>query len=182
MTRTTWRRLLLLVVILTVQCSMFNVFGQIKIGGNVYGGGNKGNVDGSTKVTVLAGDIGAVEDNAERPLKAPQGKVFGGARMANVGGNTFVHIDGENFSKDHSTKPDYIIINQVFGGNDIAGRIGTAAAVSETMPTELTAVKRTAADASNVKKNDVDDTFNSYVRVSTKMLMQGGDTVKYTQS
>ena len=183
MTRTTWRRLLLLVVILTVQCSIFNVFGQIKIGGNVYGGGNKGNVDGSTKVTVLSGDIGAVEDDAERPLKAPQGKVFGGARMANVGGNTFVHIDGENFSKDHSTaKPDYIIINQVFGGNDIAGRIGTAAAVSETMPTELTAVKRTAADASNVKKNDVDDTFNSYVRVSTKMLIQGGDTVKYTQS
>ena len=40
--------------------------GQIVIGGNVYGGGNKGQVDGSTKVTVKRGDIN---------------KVFGGARM-----------------------------------------------------------------------------------------------------
>ena len=42
---------------------------QIKIGGNVYGGGNIGNTDGSTNVTVRAGDIG---------------RVFGGARQANV--------------------------------------------------------------------------------------------------
>ena len=48
--------------------------GQIKIGGNVYGGGNQGEVKGSTKVTVLAGDIGAVVDpTAERPLADPQG-------------------------------------------------------------------------------------------------------------
>ena len=40
---------------------------QIKIGGNVYGGGNHAEVRGSTKVTVKAGDIGAVmEPNAEQ--------------------------------------------------------------------------------------------------------------------
>ena len=72
MTRTTWMRLLLLAVILNVQCSMFNVFAQIKIGGNVYGGGNKGNVDGSTRVTVLAGDIGAVDKDATRPYGKQQ--------------------------------------------------------------------------------------------------------------
>ena len=61
--------------------TMMTVKGQVVIGGNVYGGGNKGNVDGSTKVTVKRGDIN---------------KVFGGARMANVGGNAYVNIDGVN--------------------------------------------------------------------------------------
>ena len=132
---------------------------QIRIGGNVYGGGNKGNVDGSTKVTVKAGDIGAVVDKTgtvDRPLKDPKGKVFGGARMANVGGSSFVHIDGENAT-------DYILINQVFGGNDIAGQVGTAAAVGEEIPTELTEV------GTDEKKNKVDNTFNSYVRISSKV-------------
>ena len=131
---------------------------QIKIGGNVYGGGNHAEVKGSTKVTVKAGDIGAVLDTeATRPLEDPKGKVFGGARMANVGGNTFVHIDGENAT-------DYIVINQVYGGNDIAGEIGTAK-----VPTELTAVLKGAeTKETNPEKNAVDDTFNSYVRVSTK--------------
>ena len=135
---------------------------QIKIGGNVYGGGNHAEVRGSTKVTVKAGDIGAVMDpNASRPVGDPLGRVFGGARMANVKGSAFVHIDGENAT-------DYILINQVFGGNDIAGKIGTAKSVGEDMPAELTAVKRVAADAKDSTKNVVDDTFNSYVRISTK--------------
>ena len=142
---------------------------QIKIGGNVYGGGNQGQVKGSTKVTVLAGDIGAVLDpEATRPLENKKGKVFGGARMADVGGNTFVHIDGKNFTADNATTPDYIVVNQVFGGNDIAGQIGTAAAVGEDVPSELTAIKRTTADETDPKKNAVDNTFNCYVRVSTK--------------
>jgi len=132
-----------------------------KIGGNVYGGGNQGNVAGSTKVTVRAGDIGAPETGASRPLASPQGKLYGGARMANVGGNTYVHIDGE-----HAT--DYIVINQVFGGNDIAGQIGTAEAVGEEMPAELTEVKRVPADDDDPKKNAIDNTYNSYVRISTK--------------
>ena len=55
--------------------------GQIKIGGNVYGGGNAGDMTGNTSVTVFAGDV---KD------------VYGGARMADVGGRTFVNIDGEH--------------------------------------------------------------------------------------
>ena len=83
--------------------------GQIRIGGNVYGGGNHAEVQGSTKVTVKAGDIGAVMDpDAIRPLDDPQGKVFGGARMANVGGNTFVHIDGKS-ALDGET-PEYCVV------------------------------------------------------------------------
>ena len=142
------------------------LLGQIKIGGNVYGGGNHAEVQGSTRVTVLKGDIGAVMDpNATRPLEDPQGRVFGGARMANVGGSSFVNIDGE-----HAT--GYILINQVFGGNDIAGTIGTAGAVGDTIPTELTEVKRVAADLTNEKLNTVDKSFNSYVRISTKALTE----------
>ena len=115
-------------------------FAQIRIGGNVYGGGNHAEVRGCTRVTVKAGDIGAVIEDVERPLADPAGRVFGGARMANVGGNSFVHIDGE-----HAT--DYILINQVFGGNDIAGTIGT----TDTIPAALTAVKRVPADATDSK-------------------------------
>ena len=151
-------------ILMMILLSTIVAQGQIRIGGNVYGGGNHAEVKGSTKVTVLAGDIGAVLDpEAKRPLKDPQGKVFGGARMANVGGSSFVNIDGENAT-------GYILINQVFGGNDIAGTIGTAGAVGETIPTELTAVKRTDEDATDYKKNSVDNTFNSYVRISTKAL------------
>ena len=149
--------------------------GQIKIGGNVYGGGNHAEVRGSTKVTVLKGDIGAVMDpNAVRPLADPSGRVFGGARMANVRGSSFVNIDGENAT-------GYILINQVFGGNDIAGQVGTAAAVGEDIPTELTAVKRVPAVDTDYKKNAVDNTFNSYVRISTKTKNPTDPASYYTQ-
>ena len=66
----------LILVLLSVS-----VQGQIKIGGNVYGGGNAGDLGGKTSVEIYSGDL--------------NGKVFGGAKMANVGGSTFVKIDGE---------------------------------------------------------------------------------------
>ena len=87
---------------------------QITIAGNVYGGGNAGDLGGRTEVLVYGGDIH---------------QVYGGARQANVGGSAFVHIDGEHAS-------NYIVIDKLFGGNDIAGNIGT----SDEVPSELTAV------------------------------------------
>ena len=152
-------------ILIFVLLSTMVAQGQIRIGGNVYGGGNQGEVKGTTSVTVKAGDIGAVLDTeAERPLKDPKGKVFGGARMANVGGYSYVHIDGA-----HAT--DYILANQVYGGNDIAGQVGTAQALGIPMPADsLTAIKRSghSEDNDNPRRNSVDDTFNSYVRVSCK--------------
>ena len=135
--------------------------GQIKVGGNVYGGGNKALVEGNTRVTVKAGDIGHTDrpDN-ERPLANPKGRVFGGARMADVGGNAFVHIDGENAT-------DYIVVNYVYGGNDVAGTVGTKPA-NKTLPTELTEIKKTEEDNTNPKKNAIDSSWDSYVRISTK--------------
>ena len=132
--------------------------GQIKIGGNVYGGGNEGYVQGNTTVTVLKGDIGARADNSAAAADLPTGKVFGGARMANVGGNTFVHIDGVHASGD-------MVINQVYGGNDIAGVVGVNPDAAKRLPAEL-------ADAA---ANEVDNSWNSFVRVSQ------ASKVKYTQ-
>ena len=105
---------------------------QIKIGGNVYGGGNAGNTSGSTSVTVRAGDIG---------------RVFGGARQADVGGSAFVNIDGNHASS-------YIIIDNVYGGNDIAGTIGT----SESLPDALTKAEENGVTA---------EEWNAFVRISS---------------
>ena len=111
--------------------------GQIKIGGNVYGGGNAGDMTGNTSVTVLAGDLN---------------KVYGGARMANVGGNAFVNIDGEHAS-------NYIIINKVFGGNDIAGTIGR---------TETPSLKFLPGVLTLASENGIDNTWDACLRISTK--------------
>jgi len=107
---------------------------QIVIGGNVYGGGNEGKTGGSSTVIVRAGDID---------------KVFGGARMADVEGSAFVQIDGANAS-------DYIVINYVYGGNDISGSIGTSTSLPPTLP---------AADATT---DGVDATWNAFIHISTK--------------
>ena len=117
---------------------------QITIGGNVYGGGNAGETKGSTKVTVHAGDINAV---------------YGGARKADVEGNAFVNIDGEHAS-------DYILINKVYGGNDISGTIN---ATNATVPDELTEVIRDNMTAEDKKgKNAIDKDWDAFVRISTK--------------
>jgi len=150
-------------ILLIVLLSTVVAQGQIKIGGNVYGGGNHAEVKGSTKVTVRAGDIGAVIDpEHDNSATNPRGRVFGGARMANVGGNTYVHIDGK--SEVATGTPNYIVINHVYGGNDIAGEIGTAAKVGESLPTELVG-----------NPDGVDDTYNSYVHLSSSV------DVHYTQ-
>ena len=124
---------------------------QINIAGNVYGGGNAGDVDGKAEVLVYGGDIH---------------QVYGGARQANVGGSTFVHIDGE-----HATK--YVVIDKLFGGNDIAGTIGTSTAV----PSELTAVGTATG------QNNIDNTWNTFVRTSTKTVTTGeGDNAVTTEA
>ena len=128
------KRLLLLAVIFNLQCSMFSVSAQT-IGGHVYGGGNQGNVKGKTTVHVVGGDID---------------RVFGGARMGNVGGRTYVHIDGASEESDSS-----ILINQLYGGNDIAGTIGKSA---DALPADLKAAL----------ENGITVDWNTLVRISSK--------------
>ena len=112
---------------------------QIVIKGHVYGGGNAGDTGGNTNVTVHAGDLN---------------RVFGGARMADVSGRAFMNIDGEHAS-------GYIVINRLYGGNDIAGTIGTSTA-------DLPDVIQTHA-----ANNDVDKTWNALMLISTKTKADG---------
>ena len=123
-----WKRLLLMVALFSVQCSMFNVYAQIVIGGNVYGG----------------------------------------ARQANVGGSTFVNVGADHHD---------VLINAVYGGNDISGTIGT----SEDVPTELDEAALngiTDADGDNARKNYKG--YNTFVRISpeaTKTTGEGDNAV-----
>ena len=102
-----------------------------------------GNVGGSSSVKVLSGNIGTDH------LDNPGGSVFGGARMANVGGSASVFIDGEN-----KGATDYVLINRVYGGNDIAGHIGS----SESFPEGI--------DADGATKEGVDNSWNTFVRIT----------------
>ncbi len=93
-------------------CPM-QVLGQIVIGGNVYGGGNRGDLKGTATVVVQSGTI--------------EGDVFGGARMADVTPTTFEEqtINGVTLPEDYAT---HVLIwggnvNNVYGGNDITGNI-----------------------------------------------------------
>ena len=130
------KRLLLMVAMFNVQCSMFNVYAQIVIAGHVYGGGNAGNTGGNTTVTVRAGDLN---------------RVFGGARMANVGGRAFMNIDGAHAS-------NYIVINRLYGGNDIAGTIGT---LNDDLPDVI---------EDHAANNKVDKSWNALVFISSKII------------
>ncbi len=132
------KRLLLLAAMVTGHWSLVN--GQILIGGSVYGGGNAGDVSGNTAVTVNAGDLN---------------EVFGGARQANVGGHAFVNINGEKAS-------DYILINRVYGGNDISGQIGTNSELTKTVPEEI----------EKEEDNGVDNTWNAFVRISSSNTVE----------
>ena len=137
-----------MLLILAASASLY-ARAQLVIGGNVYGGGDMGDVGGSTTVHVLSGDM--------------EGSVFGGARMANIKGNAFVNIDGENEGQD-----GYILIDRVYGGNDIAGKIGTGI------------VPATLHDA---ETDSIDNTWNAFVHISNAKTDQDttlsdGTTVK----
>lgn len=145
----------MLLLMLMIMATMVHAqYASITIGGNVYGGGNAGDTGGSTSVTVRAGEIGSV---------------FGGARMANVGGNAFVNIDGEHASDD-------ILITSVYGGNDIAGTIGTSTVPvkPENSPDSpgLTEV------GTEEGKNNIDDSWNAFVRTSRSSKIVNGKTVE----
>ena len=57
------------------------------------------------------------------------GKVYGGARQANVGKSTSVNIGADHHD---------VIINAVYGGNDISGKIGEAIAETDAIPSCIT--------------------------------------------
>ena len=108
------------------------------IRGNVYGGGNLGNLSSDTKVELRGGIV--------------EGNVYGGARIANVGGHAYVHINGAEAT-------DTLVVKGVYGGNDIAGTVGTGA----NTPFEVAA------------ESGVDATWNAFIQATA----QNEDTKKY---
>ena len=143
-------------ILIIVLLSTVVAQGQIKIGGNVYGGGNKGVVDGNTTVTVYEGEVV---------------NMFGGARMANVGGRTFVNIDGEHASGD-------IIISSVYGGNDVAGTIGQSGEETA-VPAELKNVLGEGETKETYpKKNAIDNSWKTFVATSRSSKVVDSKTVE----
>ena len=122
---------------------------KITIAGNVYGGGNAGDTDGSTKVTIYAGELN---------------EVYGGARKADIKGHTFVHIDGEHASED-------ILITSVYGGNDIGGKIGDQNKTNA-VPDELTQISTKSGT------NAIDNTWNAFIRTSRSSKVVDGKEVE----
>ena len=85
------------------------------------------------------------------------GGVFGGARKADVGGSTCVHIGGEGTACD-------IIINAVYGGNDISGHIGASDMVPADMNHAAECGLTTAEEGEDKGKNKKG--YNAFVRTS----------------
>lgn len=115
---TTLRHVVMAVVYTLMTLLTVPATAQVVIGGDVYGGGNEGDVAKSAAVELKGGNI--------------YGNVYGGARRADVGGYTFVNINGEGAS-------DSIIVKGVYGGNDISGTIGSAQETGEELPTVINA-------------------------------------------
>ena len=112
-----------------------------QIAQNVYGGGNEANLIGHTKVHLLGGDIRA------------RG-VFGGARMADIYGYSYVFIDGQNLR-------DSLVVNSIYGGNDVSGDIETSVTWEWTKPTCAN-----MALPFNALNNTIDGTWNAFVRTT----------------
>ena len=140
---TNGKHLLLLLLLLLTGVK---VSAQIQIRGSVYGGGKEGNVGGNTTITLRAGDLN---------------KVFGGAQMADIDGRSFVHIDGAHAS-------DYMLINYVYGGNDMSGIIGKKTGKSGQVATKPTELEKAT-------ENGIDNSWDAYVRISnsTKKIYIG---------
>ena len=125
---------------------------QLVIGGNVYGGGDEAAVGGNTEVQVISGDI--------------EGSLYGGARMANVGGSTLVNIDGEALpSAGKEFVQNYILIDHVYGGNDISGSIGSMSATGDQAKFNALTDENTGL-LDDAVEDGVDATWNVFVHIS----------------
>ncbi|MBO4753738.1 MAG: hypothetical protein J5543_04030 [Bacteroidales bacterium] len=116
---------LLLLLLLTSAVTPATAQVKISIGGNVYGGGNQGEV-GTEQSEYTFDKENTTDDRTSVIIRSGEIKnVFGGGRMAGVYGNSTVTIDG-------TTSTNRIIIGNVYGGNDIAGEVKGGAKVKTT--------------------------------------------------
>lgn len=85
--------------------------------GNIYGGGLQGNI---VRRSLLMPAVEEAHENGThvRVWSGQIEQVFGGSRIGNVEGASFVDIDDRGENHYHT------IIRSVYGGNDLSGRIG----------------------------------------------------------
>lgn len=103
---------------------------QHAVWGNVYGGGRMGDVCEHSTLMPQFHALSGVSTHV-RVHSGRVGEVFGGARMADIEGGTWVEIE------DHSTDHFHAIIDRVFGGSDLSGSIGVSKHVSKTLGNEF---------------------------------------------
>ena len=100
--------------------------------GCVYGGGHQGDICGKSTLLPQFKALDGVSTHV-RVYSGRVGDVFGGARMANIEGGTWVEV--EDRSNDHF----HVIIDRVFGGSDLSGNIGLSKQTSVIRKTDFTA-------------------------------------------
>ena len=102
-----------LLVACLLPLNALNIQAQITIGGNVYGGGNQGEVGtGNAKTEYTFDKTNDTDDMTSVIIRSGEIKnVYGGGRMAGVDGNSSVTIDG-------TTSTDKIIIGNVYLDKD----------------------------------------------------------------
>ncbi len=85
--------------------------------GSLYGGGRQGSI---VRHSQLIPEVEEPKDNGThvRVWSGQIDRVYGGSRIGNVEGASFVDID------DRAEHHFHTIIRQVFGGNDLSGKIG----------------------------------------------------------
>ena len=121
---------------------------------NVYGGGNQADLMGTTTVLLQGGDF--------------RGAVFGGARMADIYGYTYVDIDGANIKSD-------LLVDAVYGGNDISGNISS----SETWDWTKTVALSLPAALTHAAENSINTTWNAFLHSSAEKTPGAGETQKH---
>ena len=85
-----------------------------------------------------------------------QGKVFGGACQANVGKTATVVLAADNFD---------ILIDSVFGGNDVSGTIGADSRATDDLPDVLEQAKENGITTDvDGKKNT--ELYNAFVHIA----------------
>ena len=84
------------------------------------------------------------------------GGVYGGARQADVEGSTFVNIAADNYD---------ILINAVYGGNDIAGTVGTSATLPNEIEDEEAKAPGIDAAKAAAKGDDLMDFVKWFLRI-----------------
>jgi len=85
-----------------------------------------------------------------------QGNVYGGARQADVGGHAYVNIGADHHD---------VIISAVYGGNDIAGTVGTGQ--KGAVPSEFT-TKPNSSTPSEAETNGIDNTYDAFVSTNVE--------------